>query len=37
MSAWTNYRYSLAFKQKVIKEIEEGLLSIAVPPTIKEI
>jgi transposase-like protein len=29
MSTRTYYRYSAAFKQKVIKEIEEGILSIA--------
>lgn len=29
MSTKTYYRYSNAFKQKVIKEIEDGLISIA--------
>jgi len=29
MSTRTHYRYSTAFKQKVIQEIESGALSIA--------
>jgi transposase-like protein len=37
MSTRTHYRYSIAFKQKVISEIEEGLLSIAEASRIYDI
>lgn len=37
MSIRTTYRYSLAFKQKVIKEIEEGFISIAEASQIYDI
>lgn len=37
MSTRTYYRYSNAFKQKVIKEIEDGLISIAEASRIYDI
>jgi len=37
MSTRTSYRYSSAFKQKVIGEIESGILSIAEAGRIYEI